>query len=93
MGRANEDSQQEGVKVVQPQDADQIGADMLDNETAGKACMKRRMGSLETSCEPRAHVGWEGRVKIFRCEVSEEAASRLESLSARETWWRCGDLR
>ena len=55
MERANEDSQLEGLKVLPPQEVEQIGADMLNNETVpAKAGMKRRMGSLGTLCEPRA---------------------------------------
>ena len=56
---------------------EQIVADMLNNENAGKAGLKRRMGwVLWEPCAnlALAQVDWEERVKILRCEVSEEAS-------------------
>ena len=96
MERANEDSHLEGLKVVPPQDVEQIRADKLNNETAGKAGIKKRMGSLETCANlVLAQVGWEDRAKILRCEGSEEASliRGWGGLGVRETSWRCGDLR
>ena len=60
--RANEDSHLEGLKGHPAQDVEQIRADMLGNETAGKAGMKRRTGTVRTLSLPQ--VGLEQRVKI-----------------------------
>ena len=47
-------NQPEGLKVFPLQDVEQIGADKLNHETAGKTGTKIRLGSLGTVCEPRA---------------------------------------
>ena len=73
--RANEDPQLEGLEVLPLQDVEQIGRDMVNNHTAGKAGIKKRMVSRGTLCASRACLRrLEERVKILRCEVSEEAS-------------------
>ena len=54
IGKTSENSQPEGLKVFPLQDVEQIGADKLNHETAGKTGTKIRLGSLGTVCEPRA---------------------------------------
>ena len=49
MERANEDSQLEGLKVLPPQDVEQVGVDKLHNETASQAGIKKRR--LGGACE------------------------------------------
>ena len=54
MERANEDSELEGLEVLPLQDVEQIGPDMVNNQTAGKAGIKKRMVSRGTLCASRA---------------------------------------